>query len=237
MSKEIDPLDLLEGDRDAIILFLRKNGYGDEYPITATDDATGKEFDTVVNLSDLKFKEFDLKGDSNGWFPYTLPESGVEVKFRFPTHRDTLILERMKKAEDIKLMKASIKEHVEELDTFIETENRLKAEDKTKVRQAIRTIENWGEDMEEEELKYNYTLTNKLNLLVMAVNGITDRQYISDFIRKMRAKDSSSLRKYIAKNEPGIDYTIKVNRPADLGGGSFETFLQLDQFLFLNIAE
>ena len=51
LSKEIDPLDLLEGDRDAIILFLRASGYGNEYPITATDEATGKEFDTVVDLS------------------------------------------------------------------------------------------------------------------------------------------------------------------------------------------
>ena len=237
MSKEIDPLDLLEGDRDAIILFLRMNGYGNEYPITATDDATGKEFDTVVDLSKLKFKDFTLKGDSNGWFPFTLPESGVEVKFRFPTHRDTLILDKLRKAEDAKLMKADIKEYVENMDTYIENNKTMPAEEKVKIRQAIRTIESWGEDMEETDLKFNLILTNRLNLLIMAVDGITDRQYISDFIRKMRAKDSSALRKYIAKNEPGIDYTITVNRPENLGGGSFETFLQLDQFLFLNIAE
>jgi hypothetical protein len=51
LSKEIDPLDLLEGDRDAIILFLRASGYGNEYPITATDEKTGKEFDTTIDLS------------------------------------------------------------------------------------------------------------------------------------------------------------------------------------------
>lgn len=237
MSKEIDPLDLLEGDRDAIILFLRMNGYGNEYPITATDDATGKEFDTVVNLSELKFKDFDLKGDSNGWFPFTLPESGIEVKFRFPTHRDTLILEKMKKAEDNKLKKNEINLYVSNLDTFVEADTNLKVEEKTKIRQAIRTLENWAEDIEEDDLKFNRGLTNRLNLLIMAVNGITDRQYISEFIKKMRVKDSSALRKYITKNEPGIDYNIKVERPENLGGGSFETFLQLDQFLFLNIAE
>ena len=237
MSKEIDPLDLLEGDREAIILFLRMNGYGNEYPITATDDATGKEFDTVVNLSELKFKDFDLKGDSNGWFPFTLPESGIEVKFRFPTHRDILILDKMKKAEDEKLKKREINSYVSNLDTFVESDTKLKADEKTKIRQAIRTLENWADGIDEEELKFNKDLTNRLNLLVMAVNGITDRQYISDFIRKMRVKDSSALRKYISRNEPGIDYTIKVNRPEDLGGGSFETFLQLDQYVFLNIAE
>ena len=60
LSKEIDPLDLLEGDRDAIILFLRANGYGNEYPITAVDDVTGKEFEAVVDLSKLNYKEFNL---------------------------------------------------------------------------------------------------------------------------------------------------------------------------------
>lgn len=70
----------------------------------------------------------------------------------------------------------------------------------------------------------------------MAVNGITDKQYIYDFIRRMSVKDSSALRKYIQQNEPGVDYNIEVERPASLGGGSMKTFLQLDQFLFLNIA-
>ena len=237
MSKEIDPMDLLEGDRDAIILFLRMNGYGNEYPITATDDATGKEFDTVVDLSKIKMKDFTLKGDSNGWFPFTLPESGIEVKFRFPTHRDTLILEKMKIAEDAKLKKQTINNYVSSLDTFIESDKDMKSDKKIEIRQAIRVLEDWAEGIEDEETKFNKNITNRLNLLVMAVDGITDRAYISDFIRKMRVKDSSALRKYMAKNEPGMDYNITVTRPKELGGGSFETFLQLDQFLFLNIAE
>ena len=237
MSKEIDPLDLLEGDRDAIILFLRMNGYGNEYPITATDNVTGKEFESIIDLSELKMKEFNLKGDSNGWFPFTLPESGVEVKFRFPTHRDTLILEKMKTAEDEKLRKTAIETYVNNLDTFIEAEKKLSADDKIKVRKAIRTLEDWAEKIDDSEQMFNKQLTNRLNLLIMAVDGITDRDYISNFIKTMRIKDSTALRKYIANNEPGIDYTIKVNRPEELGGGSFETFLQLDQFLFLNLAD
>ena len=71
----------------------------------------------------------------------------------------------------------------------------------------------------------------------MAIDGITDRQYISDFIKKMNVKDSSSLRKYMLSNEPGVDYRITVEKPKSLGGGSFETFLQLDKFVFLNIAD
>lgn len=237
LSKEIDPMDLLEGDRDAILLFLRATGYGNEYPITATDNATGKEFDTVVDLSKLKYKPFDLVGDANGWFPFTLPVSGKEVKFRFPTHRDTAILEQLSMLEEKQIKKKQISDAAETLDSIIESDDKMEVEKKIKIRQAIRTIENWAEDIDsEEEALYNHALTNKLNLLVMAIDGITDKNYIEEFIRKMNVRDSSALRQYMLKNEPGVDYSITVERPESLGGGSFETFLQLDKFLFLNIA-
>ena len=237
LSKEIDPMDLLEGDRDAIILFLRTNGYGPEYPITATDEATGKEFDTVVDLSKLNYKEFNLKGDSNGWFSFTLPVSKKEVKFRFPTHRDNITLKKMQDAEDYRIRKNTIKNYVDTLDTYVETDKEVSKEEKIKIRQSIRTLENWSDKMDDENpLKYNHTLTNRLNLLVMAVDGITDKKYIYDFIRKMNVRDSSALRKYMTDNEPGVDYNITVDRPESLGGGSFTTFLQLDQFIFLNLA-
>lgn len=228
---------MLEGDRDAIILFLRASGYGNEYPITATDEESGKEFDTIVDLSKLKYKEFNLKGDSNGWFSFTLPVSKKEIKFRFPTHRDTITLEKMKDAEDNLAKKSIIENYVSTLDTFIESDTTLGREAKTKVRQAIRVIESWGEDIDNEnDLKFNHALTNKLNLLVMAVDGVTDKKYIYDFIKRMNVRDATALRRYMLENEPGVDYNIEIERPESLGGGSFKTFLKLDQFLFLNIA-
>jgi hypothetical protein len=238
LSKEIEPMDLLEGDREAIILFLRASGYGNEYPITATDDESGTEFETIVDLSKLKYKEFKLKGDSHGWFDFTLPVSKSVVKFRFPTHRDTVTLDKLQEAEEPRLMKKSIESYVKALDLLIENDKEIKKEDKINVRKAIRTIENWGEGMDEENaLKFNHLLTNRLNLLIMSVDGITDRAYISNFIKRMNVRDSTALRKYMQENEPGIDYNITVERPESLGGGSFQTFLQLDQFLFLNITD
>ena len=237
LSKEVDPMDLLEGDREAILLFLRATGYGNEYPITATDNESGKEFDTTVDLSQLKYKDFNLVGDSNGWFPFTLPVSGKEIKFRFPTHRDKVILEQMKEIEDKELKKKTIMDCVETLDRLIDEDEKMESEKKIKVRNSIRTIESWVGDVDEEnKVMFTHDLTNKLSLLVMSIDGITDKKYIEEFIMKMNVRDSSSLRQYIAKNEPGIDYNITVERPESLGGGSFKTFLQFDKFLFLNIA-
>ena len=45
-----------------------------------------------------------------------------------------------------------------------------------------------------------------------------------------------TLRKYINENEPGMDFEITVERPESLGGGSFKTFLDWDDSVFLNIA-
>ena len=146
-------------------------------------------------------------------------------------------LQKMQEAEENLTRKTTIQNYVNTLDLYIENDNNVTNEEKVKIRQAIRTLENWGENIDDEDaIKFNHTLTNRLNMLIMSVNDITDKNYIHDFIRKMSVKDSSSLRKYIQQNEPGVDYNIEVERPASLGGGSMKTFLQLDQFLFLNIA-
>lgn len=237
-NNEIDPADLLEGDRDAIVLFLRSTGYGSDYPITATDDRTGTQFDAVVDLSKLKYKEFNLKGDANGWFDYTLPISKAVVKFRFPTHKDIVTLKKLEEIEDFKLRKEKLNDMADTMDLYIDKETQLSAEKKTVVRQAINEIHKWSDDVNEDDtMRFNHPITNRFNLLIMSVNDITDRKYIMNFIRNMSAKDSLALRKYMSNNEPGIDYNIEVQRPESLGGGSMKVFLQLDQLIFLNIAE
>ena len=53
---------------------------------------------------------------------------------------------------------------------------------------------------------------------------------------KMPARDSLALRRYINENTPGIDFAITVQRPESLGGGSFTTFLNWDDSVFINLA-
>lgn len=236
LNSTIDVEDMLEGDREAIILFLRASGYGNEYPITATDNATNISFDTVVDLSKLKFKEFKLKGDVNGWFDFTLPVSKRNVKFKFLTHRDLQTLERLEELEDTKLRKDKLKEFVDVMDEYIEHDKEVDSKEKVKIRKAIRDIDNWQESMDEEDtLTYTHTVTNRLELSIMEVDGVTDRRMIRDFVKNMNVRDSSALRKYINDNEPGIDYNIIIEKPESLGGGSMPVFLQLDQYIFLNI--
>lgn len=237
INAQLDPLEMLEGDRDAIILFLRATGYGNEYPITARDPETGVEFESSVDLSKLKYKPFNLKGDERGWFDYTLPVSKKNIKFRFLTHNDILKLKRLEVIENTRLRKDELREIVSRLDEYVENDEAILNDDRVKYRKAIRDIENWEESLNEDDSQlYSHAVTNRMYLEIMAVEGQTDRTFISDFVRNMNVRDSASFRKYVSDNEPGIDFNIEVQRPESLGGGSFTVFLQLDQYIFLNIA-
>ena len=234
LNDVINPKDMLEGDREAIILFLRANGYGPEYPITATDDKTGVEFDAVVDLSKIEFKKFTLTGDTNGWFDFVLPYSKKQVKFRFLTHQDNLDLKAMDELENKRMKKEKLSEIVTRLDEFIEDDNDVDRALKLRVRDGVRAIESWADGIDEESGNdFTNAVTNKLEMEIMSIDDITDRTYIHKFVRQMNVKDSSALRRYINDNEPGLDYRFTIEKPESLGGGSMDVFLQLDQFIFL----
>jgi hypothetical protein len=71
---------------------------------------------------------------------------------------------------------------------------------------------------------------------IVSINGNSDRKFIHEAVKEMPAQDALALRKYILENEPGIDFEITVERPESLGGGSFKTFLEWADTVFLNIA-
>lgn len=232
---DINPDDLIQGDRDAIIIWLRAGAYGSEYPIRMTDDKTGKEFETVVDLAKLKFKKFNLKGDEEGYFDFKLPVSGDLVKFRFLTNGDVKKLEKMREAENEAENVTQIKDYIREVRSFIENSDKFDENDaKNALDGLLITEEEIYEKYEDvPETYYTHDLTNRLIMSTVSINGIRDRKYVTNYIVNMNIKDASEYRKYIIENEPGIDYNIKVKRPDSLGGGYIDTFLQLDQFIFV----
>lgn len=82
--------DLHVGDRNAIMIWLRATGYGPMYNITLADPDSieYKEFQTEIDLSDLKVKNLGAKPDENGQFDYILPVSQTPIKFRMLTVGD-----------------------------------------------------------------------------------------------------------------------------------------------------
>ena len=237
MSAGIDPNELLDGDRDAIILWLRATGYGNEFPITATDNETGTEFNTVVDLSKIKFKEFDLKSDENGWFDFELPLSKDLVKFKFLNHRENKELKQLDNMSNLSLTKERLTAIAKELREYIDADEELGKTEKSKLYDSCRNIENWYENIEDDDTYFTPSLTNKACLQIMAINGNTNRAYIEEYVNSMNVRDSLALRKYITKNEPGLDFELEIEKPQSLGGGSQKVFLPFNQFIFLNLAD
>lgn len=81
----INPNELLAGDRNAIILFLRTSSYGRNYTVEVTDPRNNNTFKSTVDLLKLRYKELVEIPDENGYFSVELPMRKKVVKFRLLT--------------------------------------------------------------------------------------------------------------------------------------------------------
>ena len=228
--------ELCSGDVDAIILFLRATSYGVEFPIIARDPSTGSEIESVVDLSKLKYKDFNLISDEDGYFDYELPVSKDKVKFKFLTRKDLKILDRLNEIETDSSKARELKENISSITEIVKKDKYLSGKDKQEIINDLGKMKPWIDKLESiSPLPYTKMSTNRMELSIVSINGNTNRQFISKYVKNMGAKDSLMLRRYILENEPGVNFEIEVERPESLGGGSFKTFLEWDDSIFLNI--
>jgi hypothetical protein len=61
--------------------------------------------------------------------------------------------------------------------------------------------------MKKLQMQTDASITTRLKYSIVSVDGKTDKSLINAFIGRMPARDSLTLRKYMEKNEPGIDMT------------------------------
>jgi len=80
--------ELLEGDRVALLIFLRSTGIGEIYQQIVYDEGVGDFVDGEINLSELKLKKLTIKPDENNEFDFTLPTSNKKIKFKLLTAKD-----------------------------------------------------------------------------------------------------------------------------------------------------
>lgn len=92
LDKSIEPTDLLVGDRNALMVSIRANGYGADYEgkTTCGNADCGVESQQVFDLAALPIKRLDIEPIKLGVneFAYKLPLSNKDVTFRFLTGRD-----------------------------------------------------------------------------------------------------------------------------------------------------
>ena len=98
LDKDINIDDLVDEDRNAILIFLRNTAFGPEYNFYLKDPKTDQEFTSVIDLSEVKFKDFTLQPDENGEFKYFFEKSQIEITFTFLTKKQKKELEEISKS-------------------------------------------------------------------------------------------------------------------------------------------
>ena len=94
-ESDLKPENLLNGDLETILIFLRNTSFGPEYTFNLNDPETGKSFQTVITLDELEFIKPEVEPDDNGLFSVTLPKSNRVVKIRPLTYGDTMEMDKM----------------------------------------------------------------------------------------------------------------------------------------------
>jgi hypothetical protein len=92
---DLRPDELLDGDVEALLIFLRNTSFGPEYNVTIKDPATGKGFETSIMLDELNIKKTDITPDNNGYVTTTLPRSNSEVKLKFLNIKELMEIEEV----------------------------------------------------------------------------------------------------------------------------------------------
>jgi len=87
--------DMLVGDRNAVLMYLRKEGYGDDYEVKINCPDCSEDFATIVKISDIESKNLESSPDSNGEFFVELPKSKWKVKFRLLNGKDENYLSQL----------------------------------------------------------------------------------------------------------------------------------------------
>jgi|TARA_R110002020_G_scaffold196775_2_gene397755 hypothetical protein len=120
LEPDVNIDELLECDKEAVLIFLRNTAYGPTYKITLIDPEDKKSFEHTVDLSSVSTKDFALTPDKNGEFDFSLPVSKKTIKFKFLTGLEEKELEAVTKEYDglqvAPVVTKRLEKHITEID-------------------------------------------------------------------------------------------------------------------------
>lgn len=92
---DLRPDDMLNGDIEAILIFLRNTSFGPEYKVSVIDPSTGKKFQTDLILDELDYKKTEFQPNDDGTYDITLPKSNAQIKVRPLTYKENLEINKL----------------------------------------------------------------------------------------------------------------------------------------------
>lgn len=89
IDKELRPDDIIVGDRNYILIHLRKTGIGNIYkPGMVTCPSCNEEYEPEIDLEQLKVKKLEQMPDQDGHYEFLLPTMKRTIKFRLLNGKD-----------------------------------------------------------------------------------------------------------------------------------------------------
>ena len=235
LDKSFDTETLCDGDRDAIVLWLRATAFGQEYGVTVKNPETGKEYKVKINLADFKYKEFNLKGDENGYFEYRFSNGDI-AKFKILSSKEVKEVQDEVASQYVNQKKFLVYDMINKIRRQVD-EIFMTDEGDEPLLDAIDYITDWANksviDSGYADKLYDEFVTKSMEKRTCSINGNVDRKYISDYIASLRMSESRKYRDYMFSNIPGIDFSFEAPIPESDGGGSFTSFLRYDDTVFL----
>jgi len=165
VDKNIDPDDLLIGDKNALLVAARVSGYGADYTVQVSCPSCGTAqahtfdlaaFENNEGIQPDENSESGVAATDNGTFTAVLPRTGYTAEFRLFTAHDekNVIQAKTKKAKHGLADSAS---------------------------------------------------TDLLKVLVVSINGVTDRTEVNNFIDNMPAQDARHIRGCVQVVTPNVN--------------------------------
>jgi hypothetical protein len=92
---DLRPEEMIDGDVESILIFMRNSSFGPEYNVNLIDPKTNKMFEHTEILDELRIKETVEKPDENGQFITKLPKTNTTVKLRPLTFYEGIEIDKM----------------------------------------------------------------------------------------------------------------------------------------------
>jgi hypothetical protein len=189
LPEGFEPQDLLEGDREFLLYYLRGISHGHEYEFLLTCPECNSVSDQVYDLNELwgtaKFPNPEIGPEP---FPIVLPHFseilGEEfvVRVRFLRGKD--VLDLLNAQPPIKRARRN-----------------KKGKKKMSRSEANKEIKEFAETLDT-------TLELNINKIIVEADGDPDRFKIRQLVERMSSSDVSAIITFLAENAPGIDTSI-----------------------------
>lgn len=103
LDKDLRPEDMLSGDRNYLLIEMRKTGLGSDYiPGEIQCPSCGEIYEPTIDLEKLNSKPLILMPDSQGEYEVQLPLIKANIKFRLLTGKDEKRLAKLSDTKGVK---------------------------------------------------------------------------------------------------------------------------------------